>query len=301
MEGKLLQKMIEEAHLRRDIAAGAAIEIENGMNGRLRRLAIDFGIPDRRGVLAHDVHCGTVNAGEPTKPRRQTPMKRIFSLASLIVITTSAYAIDFADDFNRPDSVDLSGSWDILAGDIGVSGGAAAGRPFSAGLALAQSTGDVRNMMFQMIVRVESSQAYSYAAFAIGTTGTGAGEGLFVKIQDNNGDGMLDTYGFYTGNNQPTGFSGATFGVLDAPTHQARLTAFIDGDHVKMTVDSNLNGGSSAMLVAGGVNELVLGDRFGFGVSGAAFIDNYSATAVPEPASLATIGVGLAALRRRRK
>lgn len=228
-------------------------------------------------------------------------MKRTFSLASLIVITSSAYAIDFADDFNRPDSVDLTGNWDMLSGGIGQSGGAAIGQLFSAGLALAQTSGDVRSLLFQMDVRVEPTQAYSYAAFAIGTTGTGPGEGLFVKIQDNNGDGMLDTYGFYTGNNQSGGFTGATFGVLDAPTHQARLTAFLEGDLVKMTVDANLNGGSSSMLVASGVNELGLGDRFGFGVSGAAYIDNYSATAVPEPASLAAIGVGLAALRRRRK
>lgn len=227
-------------------------------------------------------------------------MKRIFSLSSLLILAAVTPAADFVDEFNRPNSATLTGTWDVLAGGIGLSEGAAVGQPFSPGLALAQSAGDVRSMIFQLDVRVEASPGFSYAALAIGTTGTGPGEGLFVKVQDNNGDGLLDTYGFYTGNNQPTGFSGATFGVLPAPAHQARLTAFIEGDEVKLMLDTNQNAGASTTLTVGGVNELTLGDRFGFGVSGSAYIDSYAATAVPEPASLAAIGVGLAALRRRR-
>lgn len=152
-----------------------------------------------------------------------------------------------------------------------------------------------------MDVRAVANGAFSYAALAIGTSGTAPGQGLFVKVQDNNGDGLFDTYGFYTGNNQSSGFSGAMFGVLDNPISRARVSAYVDGDVVRLGIDSDFDGFSNATTSANGVGELALSDRFGFGISGGAYADNYSATAVPEPASLAAIGVGLAALRRRRR
>lgn len=301
MKGQLLEKMVEEAHLGRDIASGAAIQVEDRVDGGLRRLSIDFGIPDRRGVLRHSVHCGTAFAGYRSGHDGHQPMKRIFAFATLLSITTLATATEFADSFNRADSPTLTGNWDVIAGDIAIENGEAAGRPFSPGLALAQAAGNVHGMRFQMDVRAVANGTFSYAALAIGTGGTAPGQGLFVKVQDNNGDGLFDTYGFYTGNNQASGFSGAMFGVLDNPISRARVTAYVDGDVVRLGIDSDFDGFSNATTSANGVGELALSDRFGFGISGGAYADNYSATAVPEPATLAAIGVGLAALRRRRR
>lgn len=226
-------------------------------------------------------------------------MKRTFSLAILVTSLVSFVSADsFSDDFNRADSPNLTGAWDVLAGDIALQNGEAAGRPLSLGLALAQASGNVRGLVFSMDVRANPGAAFSYAALAVGTSGTGAGQGLFIKIQDNDGDGLFDTYGLYTGNNNPSGFSGAMFGVLNQQTSSAKISAHIEGDVVRLNVQTP---GASHDLSAAGVNELVLSDRFGFGLSGSAYADNYSAEAVPEPASLAAIGVGIAALLRRRR
>lgn len=227
-------------------------------------------------------------------------MKRTFAFATLATLTTIA-AADFNDNFDRADSPTLTGSWDVLAGDLAINQGRVAGRPFSPGLALAQATGSLEGMVFTMDITAQSNGAYSYAAFALGTTGLGAGQGLFVKVQDNNGDGTFDTYGLYTGNNQASGFSGAMFGVLDQPVTSARVTAKIEGNVVRLGVDSDFDNVANASISASGVNDLTLSNRFGIGLSGGAYVDNYSATAVPEPASFAVIGVGLAALKRRKR
>lgn len=196
------------------------------------------------------------------------------------------------DDFNRPDGSGLGPNYTAAGGNLAIFGNKAVSSNFS-GLALYSGSSSTSA---SVDVATRGDDAGSYVAIALGYL---SGSNYFIKVQDNNGDGAFDSYGFYTGNNEYNGL------------HD--LNPFFTG---KISV--NYIGTVASLIVEGSWNTQVFTHDYGFtpgsldvglginrqGVADNLSFDAASPTGVPEPTSWAMmiVGFGLAGagIRTRR-
>jgi hypothetical protein len=190
-----------------------------------------------------------------------------------------SYSLNWSDDFNRPNSATLGADWlTQTAPDMAIVGN------------LGKATGTSPNQWtMHALASVPYAQAvakvditpYATGHFVALIFGAGGTNTVFLKVQDNNSDGILDTFGFYTGiNGSP--WPGATvgFGTLAIPTAQARVTCYFtnNGDSAHIDLDHNFDGTPEEQLVSNGLlgSGLVLnGTGIGIGCWGMAEFDNF--------------------------
>jgi PEP-CTERM motif len=238
-------------------------------------------------------------------------MRTILSLG-LLSLGAISMSQTFFDDFNRADGA-LGANYNTLSGVPTIQGNAVGGTAangltlvsaanFSAAYNLQEVSADVRLL--------DTSATTFYAALSLGSDGTTtASHGVFVKLQKQIAGGNFSHIGFYTGAGSNTTAittpgTGGNFQTLATPFAAARF-------RIKMTSLTNLYTGIDTNFDS--VDDItfnstlnfptmIVGNRAGLHVFGnTGRLDNYRATAVPEPATMAALGLGIAAMIRRRR
>lgn len=215
------------------------------------------------------------------------------ALAALLATTAAHGAV--IDDFNRADALTLGVNYTVQNGNFRISGNRAITTNF---VSLATFDGSSSNNV-GVDAALRGFDSGSYVAL---TLGYGSAHSYFIKIQDNDGDGFFDRYGFDTGNNDLNGpFNALGFGFQTASIDVsytgtvATLNILANGNSLTYSYDYGFAPGSG--LVGFGLNRLGTADNLRF--------DFTPPAGVPEPASWALLigGFGLAggAARVRRR
>lgn len=181
-----------------------------------------------------------------------------------------------SDDFNRADSGDLGSNWTLHAGAIGIFGNQAQSQ---ANLSMSSLNGvDDSYANSTVSAKVDNGGAgLAYIAMVAGFADTS--NNVFVKLQDNNSDSLMDRVFFYYGNNGGSWGSSTYYYDLAVPTATATVTLSFDmgGDRAVFTIDNDTSGntevfyGDNLLASAGG-----LGTGFGIGTYGIALADDYT-------------------------
>jgi len=143
-----------------------------------------------------------------------------------------------------------------------------------------------------------------------------AANSAFVKLQDNNGDGLFDYVMFLRGTSSGTPGSepgGSSYAQAITPTDQANLRVRVIDDptnvgmlQVIVQIDANGNGiwgeAGDDEFVRGNLDPTGLGTGVGLAGTGGAQMDDFGGESIPEPATVALLlSGGLMLLRRQGK
>ena len=249
-------------------------------------------------------------------------MNRAFALSlpltlGFMLSATQARGV-VIDDFNRPDSTNLGADWSEPFGDVQIVGNAVTGVDlFNDGILHTSFMSGSPDITLQVSMSGTAQNiAAGYSALIVRAAALDAdfsnGDGVFVKVQDNDADGEFDRVFFNTG---PDGVAlntiGATsIGVTPFTDATIRLTNL--ANQFTFGIDRGSDGSyedsitrpASASFLAG------LGNRVGFGMGGDnVTVDNFAefsstppTNPIPEPATAGLLGLaamGLLARRRR--
>jgi len=218
----------------------------------------------------------------------------------------------FADGFQRPDSTDMGPYWTEQWSDWRVEGEVARSAPGDQSALMTVEGYELDEPILEVTVRYDGTARPTYVALV--SLYLDNAHCIFVKIQDgwkdaqgveHDVDGLYDTVWFYQGNNsgQPWGDMVAGYDDWDdlAPYFsEARVGTYIVGDEVVVGIDRDFDGVPESLYARDGIPLDELGLGVGLGGYNDAWADNF--LAVPEPATLAVMGLGAAVfLARRRK
>ncbi|MHA6718473.1 PEPxxWA-CTERM sorting domain-containing protein [Sphingomonas sp. RS6] len=219
--------------------------------------------------------------------------KTVLFAAALACACGTAHA-QITDDFDRPIGANLGPNYTSY-GNVSILDGAAVST--FTGLAVYN---DQTATSASIDVALRGADSGSYVALSFGYP---SADSFFIKVQDNNGDGAFDSYGFYTGNN------GFLNGLKDLnPFFNGRVTASYEGSVATLSIDMgwgtqsfsyDYGFGPATGAIGFGLNRLGSADNFSF--NGAA----PNPTGVPEPAAwgllIGGFGFAGASLRTRRR
>lgn len=181
------------------------------------------------------------------------------------------------DDFNRANSGDLGSGWTNWAGAIGIDANRASSL---ANLSLSTLNGvDDAYDTSSMSAYVESAgTGLFYVAMVAGFADSS--NNVFVKVQDNDFDSLMDRVFFYYGNNGGSWGSTTYYYDLATPTRTCDMTLSFDnaGDRAVLTIDNHTSGSTEVFygdnLLAFGTGGL--GTGFGMGTFGQCYADDFS-------------------------
>lgn len=241
----------------------------------------------------------------------------VFVLSAVLLSATAAAAQSFVDNFDRPDAADLGPNWQVVGtGSATRTIGNQAGNVVGANNLSLVTTANYSAAYTDTKVSADvfhiGPAGTGYAALAFGHNGsTAAGQGLFIKVQDNTTSGTFNSVGFYTGVG-----SGTTTFWTDPPVFftagvtpftSARLSVWAsDASTINLGVDSNFDGVDDQTYTRHlNVATMTFGTQVGVGVFGTnTRVDNFSAAPlvpVPEPAALLAVACAAAGARRLKR
>lgn len=195
--------------------------------------------------------------------------------ASRITTSTMGRGSSACDDFNRPDSPYMGPDWLEQTGDIDVFANQGLGMQPMSLMTHTSATGAYATST--MSSRFDHGGGLVYVAMVAGFNTLN--DNIFVKVQDNNSDGMYDRVFFYYGNNGVPWGASTYYFDLATPTVSGYMTLSFDvtGDVAMLEIQNDASSLYEYFSVAG-VLPLVpnLGMNYGVGTYGPAFFDNVS-------------------------
>lgn len=221
---------------------------------------------------------------------------RLAIAAFAALLSTTAVQATVTDDFNRPDGLTIGDSYTVENGNFRISGNKAITTNFVSLATYNNST----SVNAGLDASLRGIDAGSYVALSFGY---GTANSYFIKVQDNNGDGFFDRYGFDTGNNDLNGI----FADLN-PFQSGKIDVAVNGTVATLTVFTN----GATQIFSHDYGYAPGSTKVGFGLNRLGAADNFRFDAVaggnggvPEPATWALMigGFGLAgaAARTRRR
>jgi hypothetical protein len=193
--------------------------------------------------------------------------------ASSVLSGNFSRATSACDDFNRADSPSMGPDWLEQAGDIEVLANEGHG---VMNMSMMSHTGASGNYVGStMSARFDTYGGLVYVAMVAGFADTG--NNIFVKVQDNNIDGLYDRVFFYFGNNGGSWGGTSYYSDLATPTVSGTMTLYFDvsGDIAYLDIDNDASGltetfSNDGLLGVAGF----LGTGYGVGTYGSARFDD---------------------------
>jgi hypothetical protein len=187
---------------------------------------------------------------------KNTLICKIVALAIGVLLSATSALAQGADAFNRPH---LGGNWVVTAGSLTITSHEMTGTSLSLGYLKGSATATAASAVVKL-----GGTDVEYGAIALGNIA--GGSNAFVKIQEQNGDGMFEYGGFYTGNN-----GGLDFFALSSPVPSpAVLDVFFCGTTATMRITSSA--GVQTYTYNYGTT---YGGGGGLGTYGSVGLDNY--------------------------
>ena len=188
---------------------------------------------------------------------KKTLICKIVTLAVALSLSAASALAVGSDAFNRPR---LGNTWVVLAGSsLSISNHELTGTSLSLGYLKASAKDTAASAVVEL-----GGTDLEYGAVALGNIA--GGNNAFVKIQEQNSDGMFEYGAFYTGNN-----GGGDFFALSSPVPSpAVLDVFFCGTTATMRITSAAGVQSYTYNYA-----TTFGPGGGLGTYGSIGLDNY--------------------------
>jgi hypothetical protein len=216
-------------------------------------------------------------------------------LTLILVAGLAACGLAYAqsDDFNRPDGTNMGPNWTEQVGDWRIENQQARSAATATNELMTFNDFHSTQPTVQADVYYLGSARVVYAALV--SRYLNSGQNLFIKVQDNNGNGDFERVFFYQGNNGGAwpGMTGGNYFVDVTPFTSARIWTVVSGTDITLNVDRDMNGIAEDTLTRGNIP--AGGDMIGLGGYGNATFDNFG---IPEPLTLTSLAL-LVCLRRR--
>jgi hypothetical protein len=221
-------------------------------------------------------------------------MKTLLALSGTLM-ASMAVSSSFFDNFDRANSGDLGPNWTHTAGTIGIVNNRAQAPTQDTNVALVTGYSDIAANTVVSFDVFHNTQSLTFVGAVLGYTD--AFTSIFVKVQDNTFSGNFNRAFFYVGDNGVSG--GVSYADL-TPFTAARVYVSFAGTVATLGIDTNFDFVMDQTYSAD-YGSSAYGLGAGLAAWGDAEIDNYGINAVPEPASLAVLGLGVVAMLRRRR
>lgn len=199
----------------------------------------------------------------------------------------------WSDDFNRPNASTLGPDWSPMNGNFGISSNRGYGIATQHGIAVhataAATYSDVVNTID--FLPLLQPPPLHYVGLAIGFAPSWAS--IFVKIQDNNGDGLYDRVFFWSGVNAGNSWNTPSNMDLATPTASGRMKVYFtnNGDTANADIDRDFDGNFDEHFELSGIlaANLPLGSELAIVTYGSPAFDNWCAiNGTPPPATYCT-------------
>jgi hypothetical protein len=198
---------------------------------------------------------------------------------AVMLAPSTAHAAGLSDDFNRPDSSDLGGTWTILDGAPRIESGAVTSVANTTSVAMQESALEWSSVSAD----AQAGTGVNYVAVLAGGSGIDAGDAAYVKVQQNVGNGYFDAVFFYRGANG-SGAPALSYIPLPAEDHftAARMTLTVEGSVASLDLDTDFDGVAD-QTYSSTYDAPFTGTFGGIGVYGDARVDNFGQGGVPMP------------------